>query len=330
MANPYHDTGSCSSIDDFFSKLVTFATSASIDAQYRFTEETVTTPQSLNTDGGTTGTTYSYTVRCLSRGGYYWWVRYHATGGLYVRPAGSGGASSWNSVSNIPADDTQIFPLPGAGTYEFFSVNGFIHAVCILGNGVHVHVNFGTGDKVGSWTGGEIFTGSMHSVQANHYEDPDNIRHRWMFHIASSNRTKQDNAKMHVVYNSKNFASMDYRYDTAESGYNLALGVGVFSVESDEAGGTPCLHEPWTPNSWTPLRTPGLPIEYQLLRDADDGLFYDLLTIPGARFVNMQYLNPGDVINTDWKVFPLSIKGDIGSAGNYACSGNYGIAYQMS
>lgn len=330
MSNPYHDSGSCSSLSDFFDKLITFATSASIDVAYRFTEEVVTTPQNLNTSGGVTGTTYPFVVRCLSRGGYYWWMRYHTTGGVYVMPAPNGGAASWNSVTGKPADDTLIFPSPGAGTYEFFAVNGAIHAVCILGTGVHVHVNFGTGDKVGNWTGGEYFTGSCQNATTSYYQDADSIAHRWIFQNSGTNRTGQRNGKMRVVYNSKNFASMDYNWSSAESGYNLANNVGGMTTEANRSGATFALHEPWSPNSWTPLRTPGVPIEYQLLRDADDGLFYDLMVIPGARFINVKYLNPGDTVNGTWKAFPLSIKGVIGSLNNYACSENYGIAYQMA
>lgn len=332
MSNPYYETGSCSSLADFVTKFITFCTSASIDVANRFTEETVTTPQTLNTSGAPSGgTTYPFVVKCLSRDGYYWWIRYHTTGGMFGMPAPNGGAASWNSVTGKPGVDAEIFPRPGAGTYHFESVDKVVFATCVLSSGVHVHFSMGKITPVGSWTGGEYFTPTYHDTAnaALVNGDPLNTRHIFMFQLGNTSQrglASQRNGIMRCVYNSKNFALMDYSDVTPPTGYNLVCGTGILRASGDS--GDPYVHhDAFGPNSFTPHRSSGADITYQLLRDADDGLFYDLGSIPGVRFVNTQLIDPGAVQPNDWIVFPLSIKGLIGSISNYASSANYGVAF---
>lgn len=330
MSNPYYETGACSSLSDFMDKMMTFAASASIDVGHRFTVETVTTPQTLNTAGAPSGgTTYSFTVKCLSRGGYYWWWRYNTTGGLYTMVAPNGGASSWNSVTGKPTNDCEVFPLPGGGVYHFVSIDDVINAVCVLSNGVHVHLNFGKLTKVGNWVGGEFTTGSRHNSSGGWNGTPISGYHRFMFQVGNTGRGTQGDGIMHCEYNSKNFAAMDYYYVNARSGYNLVKHVGGLPSGIGDWTGSArvCIDPDFSPNSFTPYRSSGFDLSYQLLRDADDSLFYDLGFVPGVRFVNMQLINPGDPLNTDWLVFPLSLKGLVGSSGNYASSADYGVAY---
>src|SRR5690606_18314254 len=238
MSNPAYETGVCASLDDFFTKLWTFCTSV-IDVSYRFADESVTTPQTLNEAGGGTGTTYSYTVKCLSRDGYYWWLRYHTTGGVYGMIAPNAGASGWASITGRPTYDCRIFPLPGAGTYHFFSYNGAVHAVCVLTNSVCVHINFGVMDKIGSWTGGEYFSGTYAAVSTAALVDnnPDAAQHRFSFHQGSSSARPAAsalNGMMRCVYNSKNFGLMDY--GDVHSSYNLMCIVGGIQDEGSYAG----------------------------------------------------------------------------------------------
>lgn len=330
MANPAYDSASCSSLDDFFDKFITFITSASLDAGNRFTEEmAVTSPQTLNTAGATSGgTTYPFKVRCVSRDSYNWYIRYHATGGVYGMPAPTVSTNSWNSLPGKPTDDCRITPVQGAGTYHFFAVDKVVHAVCVLNNGNHIHMNMGTLNKVGSWTGGEFFTGSYQDTSNVLYTEgtPTAAQHRFMFD-GLTNQAAQQSGIMRCVYNSKNFAAMDYNDSSVKTGYNNVGGVGHLRLPADNAGSTQCANPLFTPNIYTPHNSPGVPVEYQLLREADDNLWYDLGTVPGIRFINVQYLDPGQALNDDWIAFPLSIKGVIGSVGNYASSADYGVAY---
>ena len=334
MAVSFYETGACADLDDFFTKLSTFATSASIDAAYRFTAgaSNGSAGTAVNTAGDASGTTYAYKRFSMTRGGYYWLARYHTTGGVYCMVAPNDASAVWNSTTGKPSYDYQIRPAPAAGTYYFHQYKYSIHAICKLASGVHVHLNFGTLDKVGSWTGGEFFTGSYHEYTANVNGSPTNGTHCFMFHNAADFRlvSQQTVPSMRCVYNSKNFAALDVSYDAVPSNYNLVCGVGVLShyaTSAATAGATPNVISGYGPNSYAPYRSPGVPIEYQLYANAGDSLWYDLGTVEGARFVNISAEDAGDVIDTNWVVYPLSIKGNTGSVGNYASSANYGIAY---
>jgi hypothetical protein len=46
--------------------------------------------------------------------------------------------------------------------------------------------------------------------------------------------------------------------------------------------------------------------------------------VPNLRLINIALLNPKDVVNTDWMVFPLQSK--TGLSGSYAKTLNYGWA----
>lgn len=334
MTDYYFEAGTHTSLDDFFSKLTAFCTSASIDSAYRFTAgaSNGTAGTSVNTAGAASGTTYAYKRFSMTRGGYYWLARYHSTGGVYCMPSPNDANAVWNSTTGKPVSDYQISPIMAGGNYAFHQYKTSIHAVCILPSGVHLHLNFGTLNKVGSWTGGEYFTGNYHALYAPYVDgDPTASRHCFSFHNSESFRTAsaQMCPIMRVDYNSKLFAGMDYSQTAPESGYNVVGGNGIIGSKSDAsgAGQTLALRPEFSPNHYAPFRSPGFPIEYQLLKNADDNLWYDLGTVDGARFVNMKWLNAGDVINSDWVVYPLSIKGVTGSVGNYASSADYGIAY---
>jgi hypothetical protein len=135
---------------------------------------------------------------------------------------------------------------------------------------------------------------------------------------------------MRCVYNSKNFGAMDASDSTTPTGYNLVCNVGGLqngATTPNAAGVSPCILPAYGPNVYAPYRSAGVPIEYQLLKNADDTLWYDLGTVEGARFVNITNEEAGDVIDTNWIVYPLSIKGNTGSLNNYVSSANYGIAY---
>lgn len=335
MAVYFYEAGTHSSLDDFFSKLTAFCTSGSIDAAYRFTAgaSNGVAGTAVNTSGAASGTTYAYKRFSMTRGGYYWLARYHSTGGVYCMPSPNDAAAVWNSTTGKPTNDYKIFPVIAAGSYHFMQYKDSIHAVCILSSGVHIHLNFGTVAKVGSWTGGEYFTGSMHDVNSIYVNGtPYASQHCFGFHNGNGARSlsAQVCPLMRCVYNAKNFAHIDLNYNgTVSTGYNSVLSVGGVSISGTaiNAGGAVNLIDTFSPNHYAPYRAAGSPIELQLVKDADDNLCYDLGTVEGMRYIDMTNLKSADIVNTEWIVFPLSIKGTTGSTGNYASSANYGVAY---
>lgn len=335
MSDYFYETGTHTTLDDFFSKLTAFCTSASIDAAYRFTAgaSNGTAGTSVNTSGDATGTTYAYKRFSMTRDSYYWLARYHSTGGIYCMPSPSDANVVWNSTSGKPPYDYNIYPGISGGSYHFMQYRGAINAVCILSSGVHIHLNFGTLSKVGSWTGGEYFTGTFQNTTGPYVNGlPNNFAHCFGFHWSNSFRSVSSRQVpiIRCVYNGKNFAHINGFLDGSVSTlHNAVLSVGGIGTGSDAMQGGSSLHvmPQFSPNSYAPFRSAGSPIELQLLRNADDNLHYDLGTVEGMRYINVKALESGEIINTDWITFPLSIKGMVGSVGNYAATADYGVAY---
>lgn len=239
----------------------------------------------------------------------------------------------WNSTTGKPTYDYNIAPTISGGSYHFMQYKGAINAVCILSTGVHIHLNFGTLSKVGSWTGGEYFTGSFQDTRIAYVNGtPNSIFHCFGFQQAQSVRdvTLQRSPIIRCVYNSKNFAHINSsEAGTVSTGYNAVASVGgiVVTNTASQAGASVNVMPQYSPNHYAPFRSAGSPIELQLLRNADDNLHYDLGTVEGMRYINVNALESGEIINTDWITFPLSIKGMVGSVGNYAATADYGVAY---
>lgn len=74
---------------------------------------------------------------------------------------------------------------------------------------------------------------------------------------------------------------------------------------------------------------------------APDLFYYDyevslqwhyLGSVPGIRFVNSEFLSPGEVVNNDWHVFPVSTPNPpnlVAGENGFACSGDFGIAFKF-
>lgn len=335
MTDYFYETGTHTNLDDFFSKLSAFCVSGSIDAAYRFTAgaSNGTAGTAVNTAGAASGTTYAYKRFSMTRGSYYWLARYHSAGGVYCMPSPNDASMVWNNTTGKPYYDYNISPIISGGSYHFMQYKNSINAVCILASGVHIHLNFGTLAKVGSWTGGEFFTGTYQDTGSGFVNGlPYAPQH--CFGFQQSNGTRQTTAQkipvIRCVYNTKDFAHINtYTDGSVYTGYNAVLSVGGIVISNSvlNAGATANVMPNYSPNHYAPYRSSGIPIELQLIRNAHDNLCYDLGTVEGMRYTNIAALESGDIINTDWIVFPLSIKGTVGSTGNYAATADYGVAY---
>lgn len=85
------------------------------------------------------------------------------------------------------------------------------------------------------------------------------------------------------------------------------------------------------PNTWD-NRAPGIGVDVLSFDYLLTSRWQLLGSVLGVRFVNMAYLNEEAVVNTDWKVFPLSTSNpanrEPGGQGN-TCSGTLGVAYRF-
>jgi len=86
-----------------------------------------------------------------------------------------------------------------------------------------------------------------------------------------------------------------------------------------------------TPNTWD-NRAPGIGVDLMCFEPINSSRWQLLGSVDGIRMVNVKYLSDADVVNTDWKVFPLATKfpahPEVGEFGN-TNSGNLGIAYRF-
>lgn len=85
------------------------------------------------------------------------------------------------------------------------------------------------------------------------------------------------------------------------------------------------------PNTWD-NRAPGVGVDLLAFEPIDSSRWQLLGSVDGIRFLNNAYLDEGQVVNTDWKVFSLSTKlaanREVGEFGN-TNSGNLGLAFKF-
>jgi hypothetical protein len=85
------------------------------------------------------------------------------------------------------------------------------------------------------------------------------------------------------------------------------------------------------PNTWD-NRSPGVGADLLAFEPINSNRWQLLGTVDGIRFLNVKYLSEGQVVNTDWKVYPVSTQAaanrGAGEFGN-TNSGNLGIAYRF-
>lgn len=328
-----YETGTATDFSDLMSKLITFATS-----YCGFTyESTFNRTESLSYDGTSTGT--SYTIRCLSRGGVYWWFRFTTSNMFCLLSTGTG--ATWNTIANRSPNDSEVNCLSGTYVYRFFEVDDSLHVALIRTySGVvsYRHFSFGKIQKYGSWTGGEYFTGSYDEVSgSSYYNTKLSQYHCRLFgnkvgYVVSGNGSAVGSRASYGVirctYNSKNYANIDRAYNDIETGMNEAVTMGGLRRHAHvgQTGMSPSIDPDKSPNLWSDTAA-ATPIHFMLYDNAGASRFLDMGYLTGIRFLNVQNLTPDQLVNTDWRVYPLSYQSETGSA-NYAASGNMGIAFR--
>jgi hypothetical protein len=316
---------------DVMAALISFATSSC-----GFTLEGLfTRTENLSYNGTSTGTVYE--VRCLSRGGVYWWFRYTNDNMFCLLSTGTG--ATWSTIANRAGNDSEVNLLTGSyPLYRFFEVDDSVHVALQRNNGGVIsynHFSFGKIQKVGSWTGGEYFANSYQEVSnSTHQNNESSTYHGRLFNnkdgavtsgTGTQPTTRASYGVIRCTYNSKDYANIGRDYNSTETGMNETIVNDCFTRgRSDDINFS--IHDDYAPSIWSSTALGTAPI-ISLWDSVTTNKYQELGYVTGLRFLNIESIDADDLVHTDWRAYPLSYKGSTGAPG-LAASGNYGIAFQ--
>lgn len=199
--------------------------------------------------------------------------------------------------------------------YHFFTDGFGVNVAVEVVTNVFVHFNFGVLQKNGDFDGGEYVTGTTVGSYTS----------GWASMLSTYNITAFDTIDVGSSATSYNGGHVR----TPISGPAVRLGRtgsdGVaWSTGLAGNAGRPLVQA--SPNAFNG-RSVLVPINIVQSSSGTSGPYYQLGTVGNARFLNIANLNPKEMVNTDWMVFPLSQKNGPGTT--YINSANYGIAYRL-
>lgn len=316
---PYSGPIPVATLDNFLAALVGWAVTNA-----GFTDEgTTAAPSGRNTD-----------MYRISKGGMYWWfmgypISYgYSAGVIEMRmqtalPTAANYSSNSVGPNEITRCDLYANHDGPYTAYNFFSdaAGTVVHAVLEVFPNVFNHISFGEVTKYGTWPGGQYLT-------TQYYRNTTNL----MFSGGTPPFADHINSSSYgsfVHYPKGAFG--DYR-DYAEFGTksNDQWAAGCTFGATETTTTTSHYASPFGmfwglgPNGWN-QRAALWPQYLLLYRPTLDRLFL-AGHVPGVKFVHMGAIEPKDVVESEWEVFPLTQKaGDIAVA---PISLNSGLAYQ--
>lgn len=213
-----------------------------------------------------------------------------------------------------------------------------VHVALEIFSNVFAHLSFGIVDKFGAWTGGEytMANGIFYSDTTD-YIFLSNFNTFLFDGGYSSNRTTTllSSYGINYIYRPLPIAGASNNWtdyprmgtSTLPSGatqYCKSSGMYYTDDPFFSSGFTWALFK-MSPNTTT-LRTMLIPIYMRVSYELDDSLVHLAGHIPSAKYLNIQAIDPKEVVDVNWKVYPYTAK--FGDTTNEPVSDNYGIAYQ--
>lgn len=340
-----YSTGVSASVTDLMNAVLAFAV-----AQGGFTLQTGWTTTVSPLYVATTG---NWTVSVLSKGGIYYLFQYRndnkfvclntATG-----VSGSGAIHSQPGALNPPSNayPTDSMPINCAMTpalgphvgYHLFTDGKFVNVAVELVPGVFTHMNFGLATGLAgvpdfpcvnalAVNESSIYAGSKNDIFSDGHKVPwltYNNPNSWAGYAYSLGHP---HIRSPLTGNPAPFGSQAPNPPV----YRL---VSVPSIDADSTGNVSAIRRilnQYGPNTYNG-RAPLIPITIaegsSITQSAGTlGPWYQLGHIPNVAMVNVRNLNPKDIVNTDWMVFPIQQKN--GNGVTYLNSQNLGYAYRM-
>lgn len=247
----------------------------------------------------------------------------------YVAGNGSDGQAnaSLKTFSNAMAGPFQA--------YHFFCDDGngppYLYTVVETASGTFKHTGIGQIEKMGAVNTGAFAYGcnwyySTSPTTAPNISDPDHTRHTVPFDTLESSGGRESTF---VRGDSDGIAPRWYRsYSTQD---NVRMTGGVRGTEPFSNSAQSLAFNYALMKTGASARTGRTFLQECLVGGFRSGVLYSLLGFPpGIRWVNMRYLDPGDVIvlgTESWKIFPVIRKnGTVGQPN----SGVFGYAFKVS
>ncbi len=316
-------TGVASGPDDFITQLCAFAV-----ANAGFADQGTVTSSSGSG---------SRTVRRISKGGIWWsFARFTDSKGL-AGWMGYSGIGAGDTLANPRSDDKQARPMyfgtwdftgPYVGHY-FFTEGTCVHAVVEIASGVYNHISFGSVTKFGTWSGGwaggEYLTGGYYQVNkpSGVWDDAFSSYHPRPFNDGSHASISVAASAIRVA-NTPAGADFNRLDSVPSSSHGMFVGdtnpthYGVCSLYARLLRDAP---------NETTNRTPIFPGLLRL-RDSASGLYHLAGSIPNVGIMKFTPdMNPKDIVNTDWQVFPLTMRTG-GNTTLASSSFEYALAYR--
>lgn len=275
--------------------------------------------------------TYSGNTRYrMSKGGIYWTFYSNYTSSKYrIRVRMSYSISPTEDPTDLNSQDdwTHISAWGFGGPYPnlyMFSDGLTVHACLEVTNGIFTHLSVGSITKTDTFTGGEYCAGIHYEYQTwngtYNYYNWDTAYGTPLF--PGGDNTRNGTTYLSYIRSVPVAGATNDEFDFAPFGVikNDQSASGVF------VGGICDYLMRDSPNTAT-LRTPLFP-SYIFVRDPITLLYKSSGYVEGMRLVNMEFLNPGEIILNNWQVFPL-IRQE-GDGMSSPVTGTWGIAYKRA
>ncbi|WP_281686696.1 hypothetical protein [Pseudomonas citronellolis] len=304
-----YQTGVTSSLSDLISTLLAFADANGFDLG----------PTGTYTGTGVSGSSGTFNIVSLVKNGIYYLFAQPTTGTTYLwmNTASSYAGGSTASWTGVHASWCRVDNLAGPHVgYHMFSDGSGVNVAVEIVTNVFAHFNFGELQKNGDYDGGQYVTGlCVQDINGTSLNSIDSMFNYVPFGVTS------------VGGNTQVSGSVRGHVRTPVSGPTSALDRNVGTVTYNTAmadnSGRPLIRA--SPNAANG-RAVLVPITLVQASNGMTGPFYQLGYVGNARCLNIANLQPKEVVNTDWMVFPVSQKN--GPATTYINSANYGIAYR--
>lgn len=299
-----YQTGVSGSVNDFMTALLGFASANGFTA-------------------GATWTNAGLSIVTLVKSGIYFTFAYNTTQ-LFVNTATSvTGAGTLQAQPGAAAVSMLINPITGPHiSYHFFCDGTVCNAVAEVATNVFSHLNFGFVTKNGSWTGGAFTSGtnttSSSATNAKQVTSGYNI-----IPFNTTTFTTGPNQPTNVPHLRSDVTAVN-----GISGFGGSISGGVSQTFNkawiDSGGGRPLVQA--SPNVFNG-RSVIVPITLLQATLTTSAPYYQIGHVPNAGVINITNIEPKELVNTDWMVFPIGQKGSAG--GGYMESLFYGMAYKQ-
>lgn len=201
--------------------------------------------------------------------------------------------------------------------HHFFTDGQSVGVVVEIVHNIFVHFAFGRLEKNGDYVGGEYVTGTAVVSGGS----------GWSNIFNSYNQTLFDSAD--VGGSHSNYSSVCGHMRTPAGGPTASLSrqLGTSrcwaSATANNYGRVLVNNSPNAFNGRAVLA----PVNFLQGSSGTSGPYFQMGTVSNIRILNIANLNPRDIVNTEWMVFPLSQKNGPGIT--HINSGVWGVAYKL-